>query len=102
MQNKETFAIVTEFFKLPAVGVERDLVKKNKTVAGVVKSEVAKVNLVTASYVVVTENALVFAFPSFYAFYLLRRDLRQHRRLAASRQAEKTGDHLRDLDVHRP
>lgn len=85
MQNKEPFAIVTEFLKLPAVGVKCDLVEQDKTVAGVVKTEIGKVNLVTAFYVVVAENALVFALPFPDPLQFLRGDLRKHGRLAASR-----------------
>lgn len=67
MQNKEPFAIVTEFLELPAVGVKCDLVEQDKTVAGIVKSEVAKVDLVTAFYVIVAKDTFILALPSFYA-----------------------------------
>lgn len=62
VKDEKTLRVLREILELPAVGVEGDLVEQNKTVACVVLTEIGEIDPVTPFYVVVAEDALVFAF----------------------------------------
>lgn len=101
MEDEESLTVFGELLELPAVGVECDLVQKNKTIACIILTEIGKINLVTALDVIVTEDTLVLGLSFGYPFQFLRRDLRKHGGFSAARQTKETSYHLRLPDVQK-